>query len=53
MKSISDMNIEELKQLNSEAAMELSKALNNMIISPLSGLKIDVEEDKTKKKWKR
>lgn len=47
------MNIEELKQLNNEAAMELSKAFYNMVISPLNGLKIEVKKDKTKKKWKR
>lgn len=53
MKPISDMNIEELKQLNNEAAMELSKAFSNMVISPLNGLEIEVKEDKIKKKWKR
>ena len=52
MKSISDMNIEELKQLNSDAVMELSKAFNEMIISPLNGLEIEVKED-SKKKWKK
>ena len=51
MKKISDMNIEELKQLTDDAAIEISKAFYNMEISPLSGIEIEIKKDK--KKWKK